>query len=85
MIFNPSTPLKGGVHGELNLEKREKDMKFSIMYLAGKINGNVDGYRQLPSTVLSEETQAKVIEEITIHLEGNEFKKHMSKVLGDNK
>ena len=44
-------------------------MKFSIMYLAGKINGKMDGYRELPSTVLSEETQKKVIEEITIHFE----------------
>ena len=59
-------------------------MKFSIMYLAGMVNG-IDGYRQLPSSILSEETQKKVIEEITIYLEGNEFKKHMSKVLGDNK
>ena len=59
-------------------------MKFSIMYLAGMVNG-IDGYRLLPSSILSEETQKKVIEEITNYLEGNEFKKHMSKVLGDNK
>ena len=43
-------------------------MKFSIMYLAGKVNGKMDGYRQLPSTILSKETQAKVVEEIAIHL-----------------
>ena len=42
-------------------------MKFSIMYLAGKVNGR-DGYRQLQSSVLSKETQAKVVEEIAIHL-----------------
>lgn len=59
-------------------------MKFSIMYLAGKINGNVDGYRQLPSTVLSEETQAKVIEEISMYLESAGFEKHVSKVMGDS-
>ena len=59
-------------------------MKFSIMYLAGKINGNVDGYRQLPSTVLSEETQAKVTEEISMYLESAGFEKHVSKVMGDS-
>ena len=60
-------------------------MKFSIMYVAGKINGRMDGYRQLPSTVLSEETQAKVVEEISLHLECAGFEKHISKVMGENK
>jgi len=44
----------------------------------------IDGYRQLPSAILSEETQAKVIEEITLHLESAGFKKHISKVMGEN-
>ena len=61
-------------------------MKFSIMYLAGKINGNVDGYRQLPSTVLSEETQAKVIEEINLYLGMNneEVEGMVQKAKGDS-
>ena len=59
-------------------------MKFSIMYLAGKFNGKMDGYRQLPSTVLSEETQAKVIEEISVYLESAGFERHISKVMGDS-
>ena len=42
-------------------------MKFSIMYLAVMVNGR-EGYRQLQSSVLSEETQAKVIEEINLYL-----------------
>ena len=44
-------------------------MKFSIMYLAGKFNGKMDGYRQLPSTVLSEDTRKKVEEEIEAYIE----------------
>ena len=64
-------------------------MKFSIMYLTEKVNEStgyfkMSGYRQLPSAVLSEETQAKVIEEITLHLEDAGFKKHISKVMGEN-
>ena len=59
-------------------------MKFSIMYLSERITGKIDGYRQLSSAVLSEETQAKVIEEITLHLEDAGFKKHISKVMGEN-
>ena len=66
-------------------------MKFSIMYLTENVNEStgylkkMDGYRQLPSSILSEETQAKVVKEISMYLQDEEFKKHMSKVLGDNK
>jgi len=58
-------------------------MKFSIMYLAGQVNGR-EGYRQLQSSVLSEETQAKVIKEISMYLESTKIKKHISKVMGDS-
>ena len=66
-------------------------MKFSIMYLTENVNEStgylkkMTDYRQLPSAILSEETQAKVAKEISMYLQDEEFKKHMSKVLGDNK
>ena len=64
-------------------------MKFSIMYLAEMINNstgyskNMKGYRQLPSGVLSPETEAKVIEDISLYLDGVGFKEHISKVIGE--
>lgn len=60
-------------------------MKFSIMYLAGKVNGR-EGYRQLQSSVLSEETQAKVIEEINLYLGMNneEVEGMVQKAKGDS-